>query len=146
MRFFAIVLAPLALSACTYQAAGPETYAEADPGEAPPPDTLAGQWQVMLLDGDEPEKSLRFGADETSIAWQPMCAGQGRRYAIAQDRISIAPLYDDEPRAVCKIGLPPQLPEFLAALDSVNTVEAAPAGAIRLHGGGHVLLLTPAAE
>lgn len=146
----AALLASLLLASCAYQPAeipspeAPAAYSNAPAGQAPPPVTMAGEWKLLLLDETEIEGELHFKADEARIWFPPACARQERTYRIDGDRIALEPLdHGGKPVAVCRIGLPPRLAEAMAALDVVDSIQSAPAGAIRLYGGGQVVLLVP---
>ena len=135
-----VILAFLLIAACAQSPEPPLTYAEAPPGEAPPPASLAGNWEVMLLDGEKRGAKMYYRADDARIWMMPDCAGQGHTYRIDGDRIAMTRF---APAQVCAVGLPPAWADYRTAFDAADTVESAPAGAIRLHGGGHVLLLVP---
>lgn len=154
MNHFIALFAVMLLSACVQQPlvtaaeipsiTAPAAYSNAPAGKAPPPMTMAGDWDLLLLDNVEIEGKLHFKADDATIWFPPACARQERNYRIDGEQIALEPLdHGGKPVAVCRIGLPPQLAEVMAALDGVNTIQSAPAGAIRLYGGGNVVLLVP---
>ncbi|MEZ5743767.1 MAG: hypothetical protein R3D89_08580 [Sphingomonadaceae bacterium] len=151
MRRTIVAALPLAIAACAMQGEAPLESVEAIEERAAPPLTLEGSWELLLLDDAEvaPDhtalgKGLRLEADERKLWFPPLCAGKTRDYAIDGGVIALSdPRREGEVTVACAIGMPPRTEQFLAALEQANTVESAPAGTIRLHGGGHVLLLVP---
>ena len=150
MRALSIMLGAIALASCTVEPPQAPPVERPAAAETPAPTTLAGQWDVSLLDGEEAGETLVFSADGREIWWEPACAGARRSYRIEGDRIAISGPPRGGPQeaggggfAVCTIGIPPQLSAYMNALEGVDTVQSAPAGAVRLHGDGLVLLMTP---
>jgi len=134
------LVALLALSGCAQTSARPADSTVAIAPDAQPPRTLQGNWDVRLLDGSKHRDPIRFSADVGRIYMMPDCAGQSFSYRISGNRIALT---RETNHAACAIGLPPRSDEFMAALAAANTVQSVAAGAIRLHGGGLVLLLVP---
>ncbi|GAB5349015.1 hypothetical protein [Alteriqipengyuania sp. 357] len=105
------------------------------------PTTLAGEWRVAGIDGepfDEPY-GIALSADDQKIWWEPGCAGQSISYTIRDNRFAVTePAYDGP---VCKIGLPPRLPEIISAIRAADRIERTEENGIRLSGDGHSVTL-----
>lgn len=129
----------------------PATGAFAEPTARPAPVTLAGEWKVVAIDGQDFNESygLSLSASDTEIWWEPRCAGSVRSYAIAGNRLTVKPASGsnpsprpgDPPPPVCAIGVPERLGEVVRALDAAATIERTPSNGIEIAGGGHSLLL-----
>ena len=135
----AIALIAVALAGCTAQADG--ALREGSSAAAPAPVTLAGEWRVAGIDGqdfDEPYR-VAFSADGDHIWWSPRCAGQTIDYNIDGNRFeAVSP---PPPPAVCAIGYPERLPQVMAAILAAERIERTPANGIRLSGQGRSLTL-----
>ena len=138
----------VALASCTTPTN--ELANEEPADQSAPPASLAGSWAVSLLDGEKEGEALNFSADGETIWWEPACAGARRAYSISGDRIAFSQSATGggEPASaggtmICLVAQPPELRAFMEAIEGVDTVHSAPAGAIRLHGDGMVLLMTP---
>lgn len=114
---------------------------------AEPSLSLAGEWRVAGIDGrafDEPY-GIALSADESEIWWEPRCAGQSVRYKIRGTRFATpgpprgGPA--SEPAAVCKIAIPPRLPDVMTAIRAADRIERTPANGVRISGDGHSLTL-----
>ncbi len=135
----AIALIAVALAGCTAQADG--ALREGSSAVAPAPVTLAGEWRVAGIDGqdfDEPY-GIALSADGDHIWWSPRCAGQTIDYNI--DGNNFEAVSPPPPPAVCAIGYPERLPEVMAAILAAERIERTPANGIRLSGQGRSLTL-----
>lgn len=145
-----ILLIPLLLAACSPPVAPPPPAAQVPPAGLAAVTTLAGEWKVAAIDGEdfnEPH-GIALSADDREIWWAPRCAGLVRSYAIRGAQLRIGPALGahrprpgEPPPPVCAIGLPPRINEVSRAIDSATTVRRTPANGIELSGGGHSLLL-----
>jgi len=122
-------------------------------GPADAPVTLAGEWRVAGLDGEEFDEAygIALSADDSEIWWEPRCAAQAVRYRIDANRFESVPppapptadagTGADAAVAVCAIGLPERLPEVMAAIRAADRIERTPQNGVRLSGRGHSLTL-----
>ncbi|XUU61739.1 hypothetical protein ACRAQ6_05570 [Erythrobacter sp. HA6-11] len=112
-----------------------------EPTTDPLPTTLAGTWQVEMIDGlsTSEMRTIQFSADAREIWWDPRCAGLIMEYRLAGEGFAITkpaeiapppPASDPDgtgpprlpPPLVCSIGLPPHLQEAASALRSADAV------------------------
>lgn len=138
-RMRAIALIAVALAGCTAQADG--ALREGSSAAAPAPVTLAGEWRVAGIDGqdfDEPY-GIALSADGDHIWWSPRCAGQTIDYNI--DGNNFEAVSPPPPPVVCAIGYPERLPQVMAAILAAERIERTPANGIRLSGDGRSLTL-----
>ncbi len=154
MRALAFLTVAL-LAACSGQAPSGEPSQAASGTEPtaptiPAPTTLAGEWKVAGIDGQDPNESygIALSASDDKIWWESRCAGMARGYSIKGSAITVdrAPLLGPPPPPgilppVCAIGLPPRLLDVVRALDAATHVRRTPSNGIEISGGGHSLLL-----
>ena len=114
---------------------------------AEPSLSLAGEWRVAGIDGrafDEPY-GIGLSVDESEIWWEPRCAGQSVGYRITGTRFATpGPPRGgtaSEPATVCKIAIPPRLPDVMTAIRAADRIERTPANGVRISGNGHSLTL-----
>jgi len=130
-----IAFAALALAACTQS---PSTTPAADPapiegaGEDVAQYDLRGKWGVSRLGGETLDYRISFTGNETALIWEPGCAGQGILYRAEGEFLEFHQTPQDEPREVCDIGFPEDLPIVLEALEGRWTAEP--------QGNGDILL------
>ena len=116
-----------------------------EPATAGAPATLAGEWRVAGIDGedfDEPY-GIALSADEHDIWWEPRCAGARVAYRISGARFEVVPppRGTRPPAPVCKIAPPPRLAEVMDAIRAAGRIERKPQNGVRLSGEGHSLPL-----
>lgn len=113
---------------------------------------LAGEWRVTAINGVAVKSPLVLAltADGAQIWWEPRCAGMVRGYRIDGPSVKFAPVPPppgtdpNMPIAVCEIGLPPNLDEVFAVLDTAQTVrEISSAGMIIEGAGRSVAIMRP---
>jgi len=123
------------------------------PATAEAPATLAGEWRVAGIDGedfDEPY-GIALSADAEQIWWAPRCAGVQVAYQISGASFAVTPPPVPQPPApgtrppapppVCKIAPPPRLAEVMSAIRAADRIERTPANGIRLSGKGRSVTL-----
>ena len=117
-----------------------------EPANAGAPATLAGEWRVAGIDGEDFDESygIALSADREEIWWEPRCAGAHVAYRIAGARFEVAPRPPRgarPPAPVCKIAPPPRLTEVMDAIRAADRIERTPQNGVRLSGHGHSLTL-----
>ena len=151
-RAAALALVTLLLAACQGEPQGQEQpqAMETEEPAAPAPSTLAGEWRVAGIDGEDFNEAygLALSADEGLLWWDPRCAGFVLSYRIEGNaiRFESAPSGPPQepgtpPRPVCTIGIPPRLSEVFGALQAADRVETTPANGVLISGPEHSLTL-----
>ena len=123
------------------------------PASAAAPTTLAGEWRVAGIDGEDFDEAygIALMADEHEIWWAPRCAGAHVAYRISGMRFEVVPppipqppppgSRPPAPQPVCKIAPPPRLGEVMDAIRASNRIERTAQNGVRLSGDGHSLTL-----
>lgn len=103
---------------------------------------LTGKWRVGALDGKafSADHRIELTGEFRNIWWEPGCAGQGREYAIRCNRFETVPP-GQQPREVCDIGFPPELPQIFQAMDAAETIARTADNGVLISGGGRSVLL-----
>ncbi len=144
-----VLIAGLALAACQGEApdqptsgpsAAPSPAAEDDRAqpqapapEAPVPETLAGEWRVAGVGGEEVD--LPFGItasiDEYRIELSAGCTRTSWRYTYRGGVLAT----ERQPLVTCQRGLYPIEERLIAAIDSADRAARTPSNAVELSGG-----------
>ena len=166
-RLIPLAVLAMALAACGSEAPEPRDAAaeQAAPVDAPAPspdavvpavepvpiDTLAGEWRVAGIDGEnlDEDYGIALSANAERIWWEPQCAGLVRLYRIEGTAITLEPPAPPPaqqglprpPPALCTIGVPPAVNRVMQVLDAADTVVRTPQNGIELSGGGRTVLL-----
>lgn len=74
---------------------------------------LQGQWGISRLGGETLDYRITFTGGRAALTWQPACAGQDILYRAAGEQLEFYQPERDEPRIVCDIGYPADLPVVL---------------------------------
>lgn len=136
-----------------------------EPTTDPLPTTLAGTWQVEMIDGFSTSESrtIRFIADGQEIWWDPRCAGIVMEYTLAGESFAItkpaetappppSPEADGigppppPPPVVCLIGLPTHLQDAASALRAAETVARDYQNNLVFRGDGRYIILSQVRE
>lgn len=143
-----LALAAILLAGCAPTGTPPAPAAEeaaAAPVALPHPPAvdLAGQWRVAGIDGEPFDRpyGIALTADAQRLWWEPVCARQGRDYAISGNAFSAIPPASEPPQPVCDIAFPAELAQIWSALDAADRIERTAANGVRIAGGGRSVTL-----
>lgn len=153
----ALLLATLPLAACAQSEPLPTSASQAEPVAEGVPDTLAGEYRVAGIDGEEVSGGIGIALTITDnqIWFEPRCAGFSWTYSYADgdlttdrpekarsdQRTADGMIVARRIRPTCRIAVHPEQQRLANALDGVTEARRTPSNAIELVGEGHSVTL-----
>lgn len=129
-------LAGFALAACQAESGisgdQPSPAASNSATIASEPVDLSGEWGVSKLHGEDLSSRVQFTAGKNNLYWEPGCAGRETLYRSSKGQVEFYRVQRDEPRIVCDIGYPGDLPKILTSLQGIWTAKKTARGDIEL--------------